>query len=196
MSGIRHLIFLLLVVVATGLRAEEKPVGESPKSGNWLVDAMAGNADGSSGETKNARSGNTAPAKKGSRAPAKPEEGVVNPLSSYLTTWMTPRDIELLKAKDEAANSSGLAAAAIAGQPSTVLNADPQGQRPNPYVNSTPQGSTAGIKTPPTAPAPKPPASLVPEVKNDGAPVKTPGPPADVRKAQEESKYFPQLKRF
>ena len=188
---------LLVVVLAAGLRAEVKPAEEPAKTGNWLVDAMAGKTAGAQDESKakglpgDARSGTNDP-----RAAYKPEEAGVNPLSSYLNAWMTPRDLELLKAQGADAPASASRPVAPASRVLPGLNGrtpDPQG---NPYVVDPTTTPTIAAKLPPPAPAPKPAATPLAEGKNAAAPAKTPGPPADVLKSQDDAKYFPQLKRF
>jgi len=66
----------------------------------------------------------------------------------------------------------------------------------NPYLADALPHATAKPKPSSTPPAASPPEPASLAVKDDAPPAKPAGPPAEVRKAQDDSKYFPQLKRF
>jgi hypothetical protein len=138
--------------------------------------------------------GERRPMVNGPHAGTKPADGVVNPLSSYLKAWITPRDYELLKAKDSDAKPPG--AMVGVGRNAMAPTGLFPGMPANPYLPDAAPGITAKPKAHPIPPAAPPPESASLAVKNDATSPKTAGPPAEVRKAQDESKYFPQLKRF
>lgn len=185
---------VLLAALAVGLRAEEKPAGEPAKSGNWLVDAMADSTADSRSESKPGGSlAEGASRANASRSGSKPGDGAVNPLSSYLTTWMTPRDVEILKIKGADAHTPGIPAGSE--QDRMVSRGTTPEPRTNPYLTDPVQAPTV-VKAPPSLPAPPPPSLATPALKNDAAPAKVPSPPADLLKSQDDSKYFPQLKHF
>jgi hypothetical protein len=193
LSSIRGL--LVVVVLAARLRAQEKPAGEPEKSANWLVDAMAQQPAGARDDSKTGVApGEAGRMAKATHAGTKPEDEDANPLSSYLKTWITPRDYELLKPKGSAANAPGVTVGT--GRDVTAPTGLTQGMQANPYVADTAPSVTAKPKTPPNPPIAAPPASASMAAKDDAAPAKAAGPPADVRKAQDDAKYFPQLKRF
>ena len=185
---------VLLAALAAGLHAEEKPAGNPEKSANWLVDAMAEKT----ADPRDASRPGVASADAGSatnaRGYSKPEDGSANPLSSYLAAWMTPRDLEILKIKTTDANTPGVTTGP--GQDRLVSRGPAQGPLTNPYLADPTPPTSISPKTPPTLPVPAPATLAPPAPKNDAAPAKTPGPPADLIKSQEEQKYFPQLKRF
>lgn len=118
----------------------------------------------------------------------------MNPLSSYLATWMTPHDLEVLKLKDSTTNPTGLAGAT--GRSSKTRGGLTTGPPANPYLPVPAPMAPAEGKTPPGAPAATLPAPASLAAKTETAPAKTPGPPAEVIKSQADAKYFPQLKRF
>ena len=195
MKGPSSLRCLLLVALATGVRAEEKPAGEPNKSANWLVDAMAEKPTDSQNDAKSGGApGDGRSLAKDPYAITKPADGVVNPLSSYLKTWITPRDYELLKAKGTDVNPAGvpLGINRDATAPAGLF----PGMPVNPYLANAAPDVTAKPKPRPNPPAATPPEPASLAVKDDAAPAKTAGAPAEVRKAQDDSKYFPQLKRF
>jgi hypothetical protein len=194
MTGLRHVRCLLLVVFAAGLRAEDKPAGEPARPDNWLVDAMTQPTEGSGGESKGVRASNATGAPKNLGSPGGPEDGTVNPLSNYLAAWMTPRDLELLKARDAATNPAG--SAATPGRTAGAPSVTPATQRVNPYLPAPSSAPKTQLTIAPVVPAPKPPTALSPPSKTEDAPAKTTGPPAERQKAQDDAKYFPQLKRF
>jgi hypothetical protein len=70
------------------------------------------------------------------------------------------------------------------------------GMPANPYLPGVAPSVTAKPKPRPNPPATTPPESASLAAKDNAAPAKTAGPPAEVRKAQDDAKYFPQLKRF
>ncbi len=195
MTGPRHLRCLLLVVVAAGLRAEEKPAGEPGKTGNWLVDAMDEKAAAPRGAAvTGARPGTGATDASSLPAGSRPVDGTANPLSSYLTTWMTPHDVEVLKLKGPEPSPSGLTAESSPGPKARSVQT--AGTPSNPYLPGPAPAAPAGGKIPPGTPAVPLPAPASLAAKNEAAPAKTPGPPPEVLKSQDDAKHFPQLKRF
>ena len=196
MTGRRHLRSLLLVVLVTGLRAEEKPASESGNSGNWLVDAMSEKPAGpKGGPAEAALLGARAPGTAAVQAGSRPDGSTVNPLSNYLATWMTPHDLEVLKLKDAEPNPTiPGGTAGRRNQPPATLTA---GAPANPYLAGLAPAASADGKAPVNPPAALTrPAPAALAAKSDAAPAKTPGPPAEVLKSQDDAKYFPQLKRF
>ena len=195
MTGPRQLRCMLLVALATGLRAEEKPAGEPVKPGNWLVDAMDEKSPASRGAAATvARPGESPVTASAAHAGSRPDDGAVNPLSSYLATWMTPHDLEVLKLKGPETNPTGGAGASSRG--STPRGSLTAGAPANPYLPGPAPVAPVDGKAPPVTPAATLPAPASLAVKNDATPAKTPGPPAEVLKSQDDAKYFPQLKRF
>jgi len=191
----RCLRCLLLTALAAGLRAEEKPAGEPTKSGSWLVDAMNEKTAGAQDESKSgAAPGDAGSAAKDPLAASKPEDRAVNPLSPYLKAWITPRDLELLKVKSSDADL--LAAAIRTGRDTKTLGVLTPDERANPYLADLAPVVPIKVKALPSAPPAPLPAPPAPATKNDAAPSKTPGPPAEVLKSQDDVKYFPQLKHF
>ena len=184
---------LLWVALAAGLHAEEKPAGEPAKSANWLVDGVAGQtADDAKLGASTADGRST---ENSSRAYAKPDNGTANPLSSYLTTWMTPRDVEILKLRSADATTPG--GTTITAQDRSVSQGPAANLRKNPYLSDPAAEPPISAKNPPVTPVAPAPVSLAPPPPKDAAtPAKTPGPPADLLKSQDDAKYFPQLKRF
>jgi len=185
----------LLVALAAGLRAQEKPAEEPAKSANWLVDAMADKAADSRDDAKPGASqadGRSATAV--SHVFPKPDDGAANPLSSYLATWMTPRDLEILKIKSTDANIPG--GTTVSGKDRSAARGPATNLNKNPYLIDIAPEVATNAKEPPPAPAPKSLVLVPPAEKKDAAPAKTPGPPPDLIKSQEDQKYFPQLKRF
>ncbi len=195
MNGPSSLRCLMLMILAAGLRAEEKPTGETAKPANWLVDGVAEQTAGSRDDPKTgAAPGETGRRTNALRAGTKPDDEDVNPLSSYLKAWITPRDYELLKAKGSDANPPG--ANVETGRAARAPAGLTPGLQANPYLADAAPGVTAKPKTPPNPPTATPPVAASLVVKDDAPVAKTPGPPAEVRKAQDDAKYFPQLKRF
>lgn len=184
---------LLLVAMATGLRAEEKPANDAAKSANWLVDAMNEKSADPSDAAMSGRSRSNGSLGKASSY-AQPQNNEANPLSSYLTTWMTPRDIEILKIKGDADSAPGTVGSL--DKRLEAQSAPTAKPAPNPYLVDLEPSHPVSAK--PLPPLPVPPApSLAPAApKNDAPPAKPPGPPPDLIKSQEDQKYFPQLKRF
>jgi hypothetical protein len=193
MIGPRHLrCLLLLVVMATGLRAEARAAGEPGKTGNWLVDAM----DEKSTAARGAAQQGAQPREGLAAAPAgsRPEDGAANPLASYLATWMTPHDREVLGLNDSAQNPTGVAGAT--GRESKPRGRLTAGAPANPYLPGPAPVALVDGKAPPSTPAANLPAPAALTDKIDAAPAQPPGPPAAVLKSQDAAKYFPQLKRF
>ena len=146
-------------------------------------------------------------------------ESADNPLTSYMSSWMTPHDFELLKVKSP---EPGLAVSTektlerpVAGELYNGLMrmenpmgagrmaAAPAELRPNPYLADFTLGvPSAGVRELMAMPAPNmpgylPPASAIPPPpKSDSAPAKNQPNPIDLLKSQDDAKYFPQLKRF
>ncbi len=195
MAGPRHLRCLLLVVLATGLRAEEKPADAPVKTGNWLVDAMDVKATATRGASaQGTQSGVSVAAAATAPTGSRLEQGVVNPLSAYLATWMTPHDLEVLKLKESATNPNGLAGASV--RSSKTRGGLTAGAPANPYLPGPAPAAPVDGKAPPGIPAATLPAPASLAVNNDATPAKPPGPPVEMLKSQGDAKYFPQLKRF
>ncbi len=206
------------------------------KSENWLVDAMSekktdsrdeGKATAISGTEDEPATSLTADVKdvprndtKSNTASAKPAAAGDNPLTTYMSAWMTPKDLDLLKVKPAETNlvagpdktpEHGADAAMFDG----LVRGDPAigsvdtGSRPtaetrtNPYLAEFAPDSTAaaGMKDLLSLPAPSGPSyspahPLLPTAQNDLSPAKTGTAPMDLLKTPNDAKYFPQLKRF
>ena len=200
------------------------------KSANWLVDAMMEKKPGEASGSKSVSLPSADPnaelklatdlpenadtGKKTSVMEAKQGAALDNPLTTYMATWMTPKDFDLLKVQTAESNFNTGPDQALArpsdavaleglmrGDSSVSLGrtAGPVAEpRVNPYlVDLGPGPADAGISL--TAPggvnfAPPTPAPLAP--KNDLAPAKTEVAPGDLLKTPADAKYFPQLKRF
>jgi len=186
-----------------------RSVSRPGKSANWLLDAMGegekksdplnglrpGMTSGDSGQGSSLLS--SAPDLPGPdqklASPAKPGDAVENPLTAYMSSWMTPRDLELLKDKGAEASSPVVANPSSAGlRPAAGggLGADPHA---NPYLVDLTPGLSEGPKD--LVPAPGPTLAL-PTPTGDLAPLKNQPQPVDQFKLPDDSKYFPQLKRF
>lgn len=171
------------------------------------------------------RGGKTSANSRGKPADAKDDDRpksapLPNPMDRYLSDWITPRDYALLKQADKSAAESSKADASApvadvgsANSPAITLPTDLFGPdnagkgagpvlvapRDNPYIEKlnvpSPGSNLAGpsqylppakaSSEAPAAPAFTPPA---PEAKPPSA--------IDRLKARDDSKYFPQLKRF
>jgi hypothetical protein len=222
--------------------AAQKKKAKDPKKGkseNWLVDAMNAKRPDSRDEVKAGMAAdpedeqaaalaadvkeaprNDSDPKSGS-ALAKPAPAADNPLTAYMSAWMTPKDLDLLKVKPAettltAAVDKGAGGPAETGLVDGLLrsdtttgsgNAAPTGpaaeSRTNPYLAEFATDSTpaAGMKDLLNLPAPgspsyTPPVTLLPAVPNDLGPAKTGTSPMDLLKTPSDTKYFPQLKRF
>jgi hypothetical protein len=187
----------LLLLLAAGLRAEEQPADTPARSDNWLVEGVTGKTNaGSDAAKSSAAPGDNGQTPSGRAASDPSAKNVVNPLSSYLEGWMSPQDFALLKAKEADANTPGVDAATgqSPGKPTPART----GRTVNPYLVETPPTIPAPAPSKPTQPAASLAAAGVAPApgKNDPPAAKTPAPPPDVLKAQDDSKYFPQLKRF
>ena len=210
------------------------------KTGNWLVDAMndkkPGSRDGAKpataavGEEDEPATTLAAESKEPSRderksrgaASAQTTAAADNPLTTYMSAWMTPKDLELLKVKPAdsvlaAAPERGAGGPAETGMPDGLVRSDngvtavdaaaagspSTERRANPYLAefSPDAGSQTAIKEllsppAPTGAAPPPAASLLAPVPGDPGPAKSEPAPLDLLKAPSDAKYFPQLKRF
>jgi hypothetical protein len=195
MNGPGLVRFVLLLVLAGVLRAEEKPASDSGKTGNWLVDAMGEKGTGAPDATKTGNGlGEVGSKANVAAAGPRPEDGTVNPLTSYLSAWMTPHDLEVLKLQGTDTNRPGLGGGA--GRKSQPAARMMPGLSGNPYLADSVAAVPAGAKAPEKAPSVNLPAPVSLAVKNDPPLAKPPGPPAEVIKSQDDAKYFPQLKRF
>jgi hypothetical protein len=193
MMYLSRLSGLLLATLVLSLRAEEKPAAPA-NSANWLVDAMAEKPAASRKELRADATHRDRGLLPNTASPySLPQNRDANPLSSYLATWMTPRDIEILKIKEAA--DGGTTRPSSTPRSRSASGAPQSAPAPNPYLVelAPPTSPSAKIAVPP--PPPLPPSLAAPAPKKD-APAKTAGPPPDLLKAQEEQKYFPQLKRF
>ena len=222
--------------------AAQKKKAKDPKkgnSGNWLVDAMAekkpDSRDGPKPEAVSALEDEpaaslagevkTLPRDEAKSNPALAKQAPAaadNPLTTYMSAWMTPKDLELLKAKPEdpglgAAPDKGPGGSAETGMLDGLVRSDnglspgnaaaaglsSAERRPNPYLAefAPDAASLAGMKELPGLPAPNgpgtaPAASVLVPVPNDPGPAKTEAAPLDLLKPPADAKYFPQLKRF
>jgi hypothetical protein len=106
-----------------------------------------------------------------------------------MASWMTPHDLELLKDRGAETNAPVAASQSPAGlRPVGGLGGDP---RANPYLVDLIPGMTEGAKD--LSPAQTP---AVPGLQGNFAPLKNQPQPSDQFKLPDDSKYFPQLKRF
>lgn len=181
-------------------------IGSRPgKSANWLLEAMgekttdpltdlrSGMLPGGNGRDNSLSSGQDLAGLDQKLPPPakKPGDVVENPLTAYMASWMTPHDLELLKDKGAEANPPLAENQSPAGmRPAGGLGAD---SRANPYLADLAPGLIEGPKD--LAPAPGQ-ALPGPGPKGDFAPLKNQPPPSDQFKLPDDSKYFPQLKRF
>lgn len=185
--------------------SQTRPGSRPSKSANWLLDAMgettadplnelrSGMPPGGNGrENSWSAAQDSAGLEQTLRSPApKPGDAVENPLTAYMAAWMTPHDLELLKDKGAEANTPLTPNQPPAGmRPAGGPGADP---RANPYLADLAPGLSEGPKD--LAPAPGQ-ALAVPGPKGDFAPLENQPPPAEQFKLPDDSKYFPQLKRF
>lgn len=220
-------------------KKKKQTLSSDKKSANWLVDAMMKEKESPENErdrelekllrpdTKIAAGTDEREAQAlvvqpveaqvSSESRATPP-AVVNPLNSFLTDWMTPQDLALLKPSlregETAARAAQGAAAAspvdtafaapaaseamqgLGGGERTIFTAPVA--RENPYLQMLalppPPSSTVFVPpvntTGPVAPAPASPPEFVPPPSTAGAKV-----PDFVRPLPDE-KYFKQLKRF
>ena len=213
--------------------AKKLKAGPGAQDGNWLVDAMtrkeATRAAGREG-------GRPTTGKEETDAePVSPTEGPVNrekigeelrpdptipmaaaanPLANYLSAWMTPGDLALLKpalsagsinaGRNEApvfvreaawaglggAGASPLSPALVAAAPSNI-------PRPNPYLQDVVPSPPGALFSLPAGPAINGEAAQhAPPSAAGPAPRDAAGVPKDLGKPREEEKYFKQLKRF
>ena len=209
---------------------KKEQAAKPAKSANWLVDAMMEKKPGESGGSKSASLPGADPdaeiklatdlpetaevGKKSGGTEARPGAALDNPLTTYMSAWMTPKDFDLLKVKTAEANFNAGPDQALArpsdavaleglmrGDSSVSLGraaAPVVEPRVNPYLADLGPGpAEAGLSSPVPGGGnftPPTPAPLAP--KNDPAPVKTEVPPGDLLKTPADAKYFPQLKRF
>lgn len=158
-----------------------------------------------------------------SALPAKHAEPVANPLDGYMAAWMTPGDFQLLKSTSAASNGGALSGTMLpqtfgeqiipppaprqTSSPVTGFAANAPGSNPqslsqgNPYLPdlaipgadaARPAGSS--FQSPVTFTPPPPPVTPAFRPPTD-QPNKEPTP-SELLKARDDSKYFPQLKRF
>jgi hypothetical protein len=148
--------------------------------------------------------------------------GVRNPLDAYMSQWMTPRDFELLRSRSETAGPAP-SALSDAVSPFTFatpeaseapassednrrqwigrrglklsLNENPYLEAFTPWLTQRPQARSEVVPVPP-------PVSLLPLIQSRPAvldePAKSAPQPsfAEQVKAQDEARFFKQLKRF
>jgi hypothetical protein len=148
---------------------------------------------------------------------------VSNPLSQYMSTWMTARDFELLQSKPNSAAGQGTASFLS----STAANGSPVHPMPGAQVmpgdeesvfdfTGLPIGSKSvnpyidGLVTPPALLPPAaragsnlvPPPNLMPPLQNESPVLKSlpdlKSKPSTIEqlKSQDDARYFKQLKRF
>jgi hypothetical protein len=217
-------------VSATDLPASNLPLPRSgstakpAKSANWLLDAMtekksdplddlrAGQSasDAGSGNSLSLEGNLPGQPAKDANASVKSLDAADNPLTSFMSAWMTPRDLELLKVKNADTSGTGATGRTAAdgslhgdglgtGRGPNAANAGLDAHI-NPYLANSAPGLTEGTKDLEAGPAlgvpSYAPASSLPAIKGDFDPVKPRVPPADLLKPQDDSKYFPQLKHF
>ncbi len=185
-----------------------RPMSRPAKSANWLLDAMAEKkpepldgvrsglsaGDGGHGISPSSAPDLTATGQMSPAAETKPGGAVDNPLAAYMSSWMTPHDLELLKDKSAEANPAGVATQPPHGGrgPASAGGLVPDAHA-NPYLVDLAPGLSEGPRDQgPAASA----ALAIPAPKTDLVPPKNQPPPAEQFKLQDDSKYFPQLKRF
>lgn len=207
------------------------------KSENWLVDAMMKRPGRASDAKDRSSDGATAAALDGSnrpeademsetslpsqRKPERPEtrersETVVNPLTNFMASWMTPQDFKLLQptwgrdgdsatgARDEFSAAPPLAATGNLtehrGVGKSPSDAASRPTRENPFLAALgPIGAASGGAAP-TPAAPLPPARPQSGHAAPPPPISAPEPSDPTRpsfmKPQDDAKYFKPLKRF
>lgn len=138
-----------------------------------------------------------------------------NPLTPFMTGWISPRDHEVLLSKTSATPMLDASLAQMVDSPGTSLapvsTSGPAGgflslPTPAPTLSENPylRADLPTLAAPPQGlPSPAlslPAATLLPELKSPlvepVAPAKPAPPPIDPRKPPQDEKYFPQLKRF
>lgn len=227
-------------------QAEQKKQGANKKNKgqrgtNWLVDAMTQKSDTKStgstdrGGKHEAESGldpsddglattslldaAETPARETSRPEPRRPEQHDNPLTSYMSGWMTPKDYELLRVKpaadglpstggsagDPVLSVENLARASSTGPAYQAPAAPAPDLASNPYLNApgeNPAGLAAAARDFANVPPPVAPTAAPPAPAMAPAPEMTPPPPRndppinDVLKPNNDTKYFRQLKRF
>ena len=206
--------------------------GKKAKSNNWLVDAMQDKHSAAAQAAKPAEAFKsegereestllTLNAEETARTASKNLPDVSrtaptadNPLTNYMSSWMTTKDYDLLKVKP--ADTDGVSAANKESDPAMfdglMRGNNSTGSAPHFAGNSpdrAPNPYLADFAPPPASPTKdNTPAhfsgaidlgpSLLPPLtrKNDVNPLPPTPPPVDVLKPSSDSKYFPQLKRF
>ncbi|MDB6093377.1 MAG: hypothetical protein JWM32_939 [Verrucomicrobia bacterium] len=213
-------------------KAEKEKKGKGAKDKNWLVDAMTRENSDSSKDTKPnalpsresgesislvdsmAPSSSAAPDRVANASSANAPSD--NPLTGFMSSWMTTKDFDLLKVKGADTAVANSADRTVSGNLSArgtdVLNAGPlglgrfgapavaDGKTSNPYLADLDPVPSYKPKeqVSPTLPG-GPPFDAGPAfspVKNDFLPARTDAPVGDPLKASKDAKYFPQLKRF
>ena len=186
--------------------SQARPVARPAKSSNWLLEAMGEkkpeplnglssgmtSGEGGRGISLSSEQDLIASEPKLPSAGAKSGDAVENPLTAYMASWMTPHDLELLKDKGAETNAPvGAGQTPVGTRPAVRgLGGD---LRANPYLVDLFPGMTEGPKD--LSPAPGPTLAL-PAPTSDLAPLKNQPQPSDQFKLSDDSKYFPQLKRF
>lgn len=138
-------------------------------------------------------------------------EKVENPLTPFMADWISKRDHALLLPKSTPEPGFGTAAPSLVGGPGQAATVDfrridgridpmtgPVARPPveNPFlqalqVPAVPPPAAAPVPTPPGT-GDRAPALMPPEPVRDNRSL----PPIDLSKPSQDSKYFPQLKRF
>ncbi len=148
---------------------------------------------------------------------------VVNPLQSYLAAWMTPQDFALLKPTGTHAEATaaglptpfGTSAIAESGEGLSEFSVSDSGTNApavelpgaasvNPYLAAfatplnanAPATAPAPITTEPAFPPANPSSLAAPQSSAPPTAVPPGDPAAEFKKAQDDAKYFKQLKRF
>ena len=207
------------------------------KSDNWLVDAMQEKPESGGKKLKPAEAfkapdedreqstllklNDEESARLASKNSENNSKGLApadNPLTGYMSSWMTPKDYDLLKVKPAETNDTptislsidrGSDPALLGGLMRTNASASaahlPVGvsaERPaNPYLTDfgpLPAAPTKEFNAPPLSASIDLGPSLTPQParKGDQSPPLASPTPVDLLKPSTDSKYFPQLKRF
>ena len=134
-----------------------------------------------------------------------------NPLAPFMADWISKRDHPLLLPKNSAGQGFGSETSGLSGspdQPVTIVFGG-IGGRPDPVAGPAPLQPAENpflqaLQSPPVPPPAVAPTLTFPEAA-DRTPVLTspppardarPPPPIDLSKPSQDTKYFPQLKRF
>jgi hypothetical protein len=144
---------------------------------HWLVDAVDAQKKQEEAQSQQANHDNHAPR--------------INPVAPYLSQWMTPQDYTLLgRSSTVPTKKSPLAIQPAAGTP--ALAAPANKAKPNPYLAGMDTLSTASL--PPAGTSPAPVTAVKSPVPVSPPPPPAPPAPAASMPANDDSKYFPELK--